>query len=301
MTVRQAARAGMFYEASPDACRSHAARLFASATLPEDLPADCPGGLLPHAGWVYSGAVAALTIKALLAPRGEALPLGGDAAAPTVVLFGADHTGQASGGHLWADGAWDSPLGAVKVDTDLADELLAVHPLLQADPKPHRQEHSLEVQVPLLAWAAPQVRIVPIAMAPTRQAHDIGRAVGEALARGNHPGVFVIGSTDLTHHGGHFGSPGGSGAQSEAFATENDERMLEHIRAMQAEAIVPEARERGNACGPGAIAATIAACKALGASTGRVLEYTNSYRITHRDQPNNPDDTTVGYASVVFQ
>ena len=69
---------------------------------------------------------------------------------------------------------------------------------------------------------------------------------------------------------------------------------------MEAETIVPEARERMNACGAGAIAATVAACKRLGAKRGVCLEYTNSYQITHDLNPDHADDTTVGYASVVF-
>ncbi len=76
--------------------------------------------------------------------------------------------------------------------------------------------------------------------------------------------------------------------------------MLDLIVAMDAQAIVAEAEARGNACGAGAIAATLAACQALGATRGCCLEYTNSYEVVHAMYPNDMDDTTVGYASVVF-
>ena len=76
--------------------------------------------------------------------------------------------------------------------------------------------------------------------------------------------------------------------------------MLELIRRMAAEEIVPEADLHGNACGAGAIAAAIAACHELGATIGHCIEYTNSYRVIREMYPGEQDDTTVGYASVVF-
>jgi AmmeMemoRadiSam system protein B len=76
--------------------------------------------------------------------------------------------------------------------------------------------------------------------------------------------------------------------------------MLDRIEAMDAEAVVPEARARQNACGAGAIAATLAAVKPLGATQARLLNYTNSYRIIHERYGQADDDTTVGYASAVF-
>ena len=76
--------------------------------------------------------------------------------------------------------------------------------------------------------------------------------------------------------------------------------MLDLVEAMAAEKIVPEATERRNSCGAGAIAAVISACRELGASRGHVLAYTNSYEISHAVRPDYTDDTTVGYASVVF-
>ena len=76
--------------------------------------------------------------------------------------------------------------------------------------------------------------------------------------------------------------------------------MLDLIEAMQADKIVAEAAARGNACGAGAIAATIAACGEMGATKGVCLAYTNSYRVMREADPGYSDETTVGYASVVF-
>ncbi len=295
MSTRQAVRAGMFYKASGQACRAEATALLNAAKMPEDLPVRLYGGLVPHAGWAYSGALAAMTFKALLTPRPSVHPH----QPGTIVLFGADHTGVVQLGEVWDKGAWQSPLGEMNIDETLSSGLIDACDELRSNPQAHVQEHSLEVQIPLIKVAAPTAKIVPIAVPPAEVAVEIGRIVGKYLSE-RAGDVCVIGSTDLTHHGGHFGSPGGSGEQSEAYARQNDSRMLNLIEKLYAEAIVPEAHQRGNACGAGAIAATISAVRELGAKKGKVLSYTNSYEVTHEKYPYELDDTTVGYASVVF-
>jgi len=289
MNIRQPLRAGSFYEASASSCRYHAAKLIDAAQVAEDLPARLYGGLVPHAGWVYSGKLAAETFKALH----RAKPLG------TVVLLGADHTGSASRGEVFDSGVWRTPLGEVRVDEELAAALLAASKLLKANPGAHAYEHSIEVQVPILQTLSPEAKIVPITVAARDSAVDMGLAIGRTLTR-EAPDARIIGSTDLTHHAGHFPAPGGRGEQGVAWTVANDRRLLDLVEQMAAEKIVPEVQERGNACGAGAVAATIAACREMGASRGIVMEYTNSYEVVHATYPNDPDDTTVGYAAVVF-
>ena len=289
MTVRASICAGRFYDGSPADCRRHAEQLV-QAEPPEGLPGPLYGGLVPHAGWVFSGALAGRTLRALHADAGGL---------ETVVLFGADHTGMVRAGEVWPEGAWRTPLGDVAIDEHLAAALLASGDLLRANTQAHLREHSIEVQVPLVQVLAPEAKIVPIAVPPTAQAVEIGQVVAKVLAE-SFPAARVVGSTDLTHHGGHFPAPGGRGAQSEKYARQNDRRMLDRIEALDAEGVTAEAAERQNACGPGAVAAAIAACKQRGATRGITLDYTNSYEITHRRQGGGADDTAVGYAAVVF-
>ena len=296
MTIRQAYSAGSFYDASAASCRRAAADLVAAGQVPPDLPAVLYGGLVPHAGWSYSGRLAAMTFGALCA----AGPV------DTFVLFGADHMGGVRRGEVFDAGAWQTPLGEIAVDEDLAAAILAAGPSLRANTHAHdyrpefrRAEHSIEVQLPLIQTAAPGAKIVPIAVPPTPLAVEVGREVGRVLAARTGR-TAVVGSTDLTHHGGHFGSPGGRGAAGEQWTRRNDRRMLDLIEAMADEQIAGEAAANRNACGAGAVAATLAACKHLGAARGICLEYTNSYEVIHAAAPNHPDDTTVGYASVVF-
>lgn len=289
MNIRYPIRAGSFYECAQGPCRHHAEKLVDSADVPGDVPGAIFGGIVPHAGWSFSGRLAARTFKAL----SRAGRLG------TVVLLGADHVGAVHVGEVFDSGLWRTPLGEAPVDSELARELVAAGEMLQPNPEAHALEHSIEVQIPLLQVLAPDVQIVPIAVPPTDLAVEIGRTVGEVVSR--HGGnVCVVGSTDLTHHGGHFPAPGGKGKEGVEWAGANDRRMIDLIEAMRDESVIGEANQRGNACGAGAIAATIAACKVMGASRGICLEYTNSYDVIHATCPDEPDDTTVGYVSIVF-
>jgi len=288
MNIRRAVRAGSFYEASASSCRLHAGNLLTAAEVPADLPARRAGGLVPHAGWSFSGRLAALTLNALLSQP--------SAAPRTVVLLGADHVGRARMGEVFDSGVWQTPLGEVAVDADLTAALLKAGGPLRANPDAHLHEHSIEVQLPLLQLLNPHGKIVPIAVPPTPLAVKIGHAIGCVL-RERFPDAVVVGSTDLTHHGGHFGSPGGRGLAGVRWSETNDRRLLDRIDALDANGVIVESAAHHNACGPGAIAATIAACRELGATTAHLLEYTHSYDIMRQ---NDPDDTTVGYASIVF-
>ncbi|MCE5324796.1 MAG: AmmeMemoRadiSam system protein B [Planctomycetaceae bacterium] len=295
--IRHPFHAGAFYEESASSCRHHATRLLEAATVPPSAPAEARGGLTPHAGWVYSGALAALTFKTLAGAQ----PMAGGDGGGTFILLGADHRGRAAAGEVFHSGVWISPLGQIGIDDELSAALLeapGAPALLRANPHAHDQEHSLEVQVPFIQVLCPRARIVPIAVPPSPQAVDIGRLIGGVMAA--FPNSCIVGSTDLTHYGGHFGSPHGRGAVGERWARQNDQRMLQRIEAMDAEGALAEADEHANACGSGAVAAAIAACSALGASKGFCLEYTNSYEVVHRKYPDYEDETTVGYASVVF-
>lgn len=292
MKIRHAYRAGSFYDGTPGGCRRHASALVESAELPEDLPEPLYGGIVPHAGWFYSGRIAATTLKALL----QTGPLPPE----TVILLGADHTGMVTQGEVFESGVWQTPLGDLEIDDELATRILDASNLFRTNPNAHAYEHSIEVQVPLLKVLCQDIRIVPIGVPPTPMAVEIGTQLARVIKDCGKT-VVLVGSSDLTHHGGHFGNPGGRGLEGVEYSEKNDQRILDMIQKMRAAEVITEAAKHQNACGAGAIAATISACQALGATSGRLLEYTNSYRITHEMAPDSGDDTTVGYASVVFE
>ncbi len=286
---RQPYRAGSFYEAGEDACRRSARKILDEADLPENLPENLFGGLVPHAGWAFSGLTAATTLKAL-AKRDRL---------KRVVIFGADHWGTAGDGAVYDKDAWLTPLGEVPIDEELADALLKNCSLLRADASAHSREHSIEVQLPLMQVACDDVQIVPIIISPTPNAVQTGREIGEVLAR-DFPDAAVLGSTDLTHYGPQYGfTPGGTGSGGLEWANQNDARVLELIELMEADKVVAETAAHQSACGGGAIAATIAACSAMGATTGHTLKYTTSAEVM-RDVYSQQSDDSVGYAAVVF-
>ncbi|MBI5723665.1 MAG: AmmeMemoRadiSam system protein B [Planctomycetes bacterium] len=294
MNIRSAVRAGSFYEGGQQACRQAAQKLLDSAEVPPGLPDRLPGGIVPHAGWMFSGSQAAMTFKALAASSGGLA---------TVVLFGADHTGAVSSGEVYDKGAWETPLGLAQIDEDVAAAIVKSGDytgagLLRSNPRAHAYEHSIEVQVPIIQVLSPAARIVPIGVPCTEHAAAIGRAVGRLLVE-RFPKAKVVGSTDLTHIGGHFG-PAPGGGPAEEFAARNDRRMIDLIEKMDADAVVAEALRNMNACGAGAVAATMAACMEMGATRAHVLQYTNSFRVIKKLFPSDRDDTTVGYLSAVF-
>ena len=288
--TRQPIVAGTFYEAAPQQCRQDAAALIESADIDNRPPGRIRGGLVPHAGWAFSGKLAAITLKALASPEPPA----------TVVFFGADHSGVVECGEVYDAGSWLTPLGQARIDTQAAEALIAHGRPFRANRFAHTREHSIEVQIPLLQALCPNAMILPVAVPPTELAIEIGQALATALAGLDHTWV-IAGSTDLTHHGGgRFPAPGGTGQAGLDYSVNNDRKILDLIEALNAEEIIPHARAHQNACGAGAVAATIAACRVLGATAGHTLKYTNSQEVMRQLAPNQTDETTVGYASVVF-
>lgn len=286
---RQPYRAGSFYPATREACLKSATEIVESAILPDGVPSRLFGGLVPHAGWMFSGRTAAVTIKALHS-RGRLI---------RVVVFGADHWGLSGAGAVYDKDAWITPLGEVGIDEELAEKLLENCPQLRADPDAHQREHSIEVQLPIMQVLNEDVRIVPIIISPAHESIRLGTQVGEVLKR-DFPDASVLGSTDLTHYGPQYGfMPAGRGSTGLAWAKSNDRKMLNLVEKMDAEGVLEEASIHQNACGAGAVAATISACKVMGGTEGITLEYTTSAEVIERIYGSREDDS-VGYASVVF-
>ncbi len=253
-------------------------------------PAPGSSGLIaavvPHAGWRYSGGVAARTLKTLA-----------DRSAPkSIVVFGAVHRAPLRNAAVYARGAWETPTGTLRIDSALADEILdRLGGLVVEDHESHAEEHSIEVQTPFLCEFFPGVPIVPLLVPPQQEAPELGRKLGEIIRGRN---AVVVGTTDLTHYGDVYGfAPAGFGDAAHRWMDENDRRILALAAAMEAEKIPEEARVHANACGAGALAATVACARELGAKQGTVVEHTNSYKVEGRSEPFR---MAVGYAGIVF-
>lgn len=280
--TRPAAVAGRFYPADADSCGQMLAEMFHKLGGPPALAA-----IVPHAGWIYSGRAAAMAWSSIGAAQPE-----------TVVIFGAVHASDRNDASVFAEGSWETPLGTVEIDAGLASRFVRC-PQVSASSSAHAAEHSIEVQLPLLQYVLPASRFVPIAVRPGPHASEIGRGCARAAAATGRK-VAYVGSTDLTHYGPAFGfQTHGHGEEGARWAKDvNDRRFIALIQAMDAEGVVEEAAERRNACGSGAVAATIAAAREIGATQYRELCHTCSAEV--RTFGDADASNSVGYEAGVF-
>lgn len=295
-SVRQPAVAGLFYPGQAAECRAQARLLVAPAAeeLARQDTEQCGwrGGVVPHAGWDYSGAIAGQVI-ATIARRPADVKL--------VVVFGAIHT------PIWTDRAaldsfqkWSIPGEFCEAAHELRQRALEAREAFCIDDRFHQREHAVEVELPLIQAAWPQAAFLAVEVPPNEQAVEVGRTIARLLG-GSHASAIFLASSDLTHYGARFGfAPAGPGAAGIEWAKSNDRRLIERVLKLEAEAIVPEVRARQSACGAGAIAAMLAACTELGASRAELLRHANSDEIIRAgDAFASPSDNTVGYAGIV--
>lgn len=267
-------------------CRTQIEHFLRGYVAPEN-PAKAVAGIVPHAGWVFSGAVAAKVFKCISVKTDP----------DTFILLGAVHTWKPRGNSIYTQGSWTTPLGDVKIDEDVARTLLEkLAGDVIEDPYAHEGEHSLEVQVPFIKYLCPKAKIVPIAIPPDENAHTTGRKIGEAVLEMGKK-IVVIGTTDLTHYGDSYGfTPYGYGEKAKELMKESDRRIIELALQLKSVEIRKEAQSHHNACGSGALAATVAAAKSMGADKGYLLEYTTSYDV----MPEGEFEMAVGYAGILF-
>ena len=162
----------------------------------------------------------------------------------------------------------------------------------------HAREHAVEVELPLIRAAWPDVTVLPVEVPLTDFSGEIGRTTARQVETGRYRAVYLA-SSDLTHYGPAYRfAPAGVGPQGLAWAKDNDRRLLDLVEAMRIDDVVPEVRQRANACGGGAIAAMLAACREAGANRATVLRHANSFETLAAVAPQPPTDA-VGYAAVV--
>ncbi len=288
-SIRLPAVAGQFYPDDPDNCRREASELVRS-----DQPTGGQwiAGIVPHAGWVCSGAIAGETIAVL--KQSMSSP-------DVVVVLGAIHSRyRTDRGEMDAHRVWRVPTGDTELDEPLKLVLVESR-LFGIDARFHEHEHAIEVELPLIQQAWPEARLLPVEVPPAGSAVEIGRELARQLHRAGVRAV-VLASSDLTHYGPAYGfTPAGVGPGAFGWAKDNDRRLLDKIEQFDVEGIVPEAIEHQNACGPGAIAAMLAVAREFGADMARVLQHQNSYEtlgavVGFGQRPRD----AVGYAGVVI-
>lgn len=283
MNLRKAVFAGTWYPSQAVACK---AEIEAYLSHDSDLSAAAQswtGGIVPHAGWFYSGSIACNVIHRLK-----------ESQRPDVVVIFGMHLHPGSANHMMARGAWETPFGELPVAEDLAENLLEQFRFVEETNERFVQDNTIEVQLPFVKYLLDPVHILAIGVPPNTRSLEIGRAVGDwALDHGKR--VKVIGSTDLTHYGSNYGfAPQGRAKGAVAWVRDqNDRQVIDAMLALEPERIINEGIEHQNACCSGAVAAAVEAAKRMGATKAQQVAYATSY-------DKSPGDSLVGYAGVVF-
>ncbi len=291
MQTRKPIVAGQFYPGQRSACTDEINEYLEQKPSAESLPEEIVAGIVPHAGWTFSGAVAAMVFSAIK-QRHENVD--------TFVIFGAAHGYFGQSPAVYNTGSWITPLGEAAVDEQLADAILATETAV-SNTAAHRTEHSIEVQVPFIQHLFHNAKILPILVAPNEQAISLGEAASDIISAEKHKKIVCIGSTDLTHYGQRYGfTPMGTGADAVRWAGDvNDKEFIDLALKLEPQQMLASAAENCNACGPGAAAAAVAAAKKLGKTKGLLLAHTNSNEVMIQKMGTSSTDS-VGYAAIVF-
>ena len=280
VTIRLPAVAGSFYPSSPTALREQVQAFIESAPLVET--EDRLIGLIaPHAGYVYSGHVAGHAYRQL---QGRSYD--------TVILLGLSHRFPVQGVAIYAKGAFRTPLGEVKIDEELAADIMKHNPQIEDVPAAHAHEHSLEVHLPFLQVALPDFRIVPLLLQDDSPGNTM--ALAEAIAKAtDDKAVLLVGSTDLCHYPTYEEAKRADAVVVETVA-HFDAALLR--REMDAYMRTHRAHDlHCMMCSTGAIYATMDAAKRMKATRIQVLKAANS-----GDVPIGRREQVVGYMAAAI-
>ena len=266
--VRKPAVAGQFYPGTPPALKKEIESLIDKKALKQDVIA-C---MLPHAGYIYSGKVAAETVSHINIRD-------------KVILLGPNHTGYGGAFSIMAEGVWQTPLGDVKIDSVLAKKILSGSKHLADDAMAHAYEHSLEVELPFLQYFKSDFEIVPIAFlsddlpALKEVGNEIARAVAASKLESS---TLIVASSDMTHY------------ESQEEAGRKDNEAIKAILELNEDKLMERVRNLGiSMCGYAPAIVMISAAKALGAKNAKLIKYQTSGDVT------GDTDSVVGYAGII--
>jgi len=276
--LRHAAVAGTWYPGDPGALVKELERYLSHARPPSQRASQLVAVIVPHAGLMYSGPVAA-----------HAYALLEQATFDVAVLVGPSHYVAFDGVAVWPDGSFETPLGPVPIEATVAGGLLEGCPVAQVLPAAHAREHSLEMQLPFIRHLAPDLPIVPVVMGDQARATiaALGHALVDVLADRR---ALLVASTDLSHF------------FDRSTASKLDGRTAGLVARFDTEGLLSELErypdyERGRfvMCGGGPAVSVMTAASGLGASQARVLARANSGDVS------GDDDRVVGYLAAAFE
>ena len=280
--VRTPAVAGRFYPGrAEDLLREVREFTSPSKTPIETGRIDAIGCVAPHAGYIYCGGVAGAVYSRLKVPE-------------RCVILCPNHTGKGRPLAIMANTTWQTPLGEVAADADMAARLLRRFPALQEDSAAHRAEHAIEVQLPFLQASRPELKIVPIAIGTSD--FDVLRGLGETLAdviadhheedqkAERQAKVLIIASSDMNHY------------ESDTITRIKDHKAIERVLAMDARGLWEVVlNEDISMCGFGPTVVMLTAAKLLGATSATLVKYATSGDVS------GDYESVVGYAGIIVE
>jgi hypothetical protein len=266
--IRTPAVAGQFYPSSPTALRQTISSLTPHSKGDRQ---NAMVAMAPHAGYVYSGAVAAETFARINIP-------------PDIIVMGPNHHGGGLPLAVMEKGEWQMPFGTLQINEPLAGTILTQSELFQADAKAHIPEHSLEVQIPFLQYHREDISLVPICISyiSLEDCRQAGEALARAIKAYGKP-VLIVASTDMTHY------------ESRESASRKDKKALEHIDKMDPQGLYNTVvGNRISMCGIMPTTIALTAANSLGAKKAELVRYTDS------GETSGDTDHVVGYAGYII-
>lgn len=267
--IRKPVVAGQFYPSSPGELKKQIEGFIDKKAEKSDVIA-C---MLPHAGYIYSGKVATEVVSCVnIKDR--------------IILLGPNHTGYGADFSIMSRGSWLTPFGEVKIDEELARQIIKSIEYLQDEPLAHLYEHSLEVELPILQYFKSSFKIVPITILSddVDRLKNMGASIAHAIIELNiKDSVMLIASSDMTHY------------EPQAVAEKKDKTAIQSILELDEDKLIKKIRELNiTMCGYAPVIAMLTCAKLLGAKHAKLIKYQTSGDIT------GDKTSVVGYAGITI-
>lgn len=268
--IRESIASGSFYPADPDALESQI-KSFMDNAEPLGL-SNIKAIVSPHAGYVYSGQIAAYSFKQVDGIKYD-----------SIIIIAPSHAEYFDYVSIYHGDAYETPIGPVKIDKDRANALADSSPLIQKSAYGHRGEHSLEVQLPFLqAVFGKDISMVPVVIGnqSRRNIEELGRMAGELFSSDN---ILIVASTDLSHFHPYEAASGLDARVSGLIGSFDTDGLMKEFIIGKAEM-----------CGGGPVLSAMIASKAMGADSSKIIKYANSGDVS------GDRSSVVGYLSAAF-
>lgn len=279
LNLRQPAVAGSFYASDLKSLNTQIENSFLHKIGPGEIPLaiskrkrNIIGLVSPHAGYMYSGPVAANGFYKIAL----------DGKPDTIIILGPNHQGFGENISIMVEGKWKTPLGELEIDTDIAENILKNSKIIKIDNKAHQYEHSIEVQLPFIQYIfGKNIKFVPICM--TRQDINTDIEIAQSICSSvSDKNILIIASSDFTHY------------EPQEYAKNVDKQAINAILEFNPKKLYDMIYHQNlTMCGPGPITVMLIVCKTLGAKKVELLKYATSGDVS------GMYDQVVGYASLM--